>query len=115
MITLASRLPRRVYERTAIAADRGAWSVERDIRWTSIDRARACARPELLAALRDAALIESFHPVNLARLLRATWDDVDAGVVFSLELYEGFKHFHALRTYLDAIGYEPALTDDDII
>jgi rubrerythrin len=40
---------------------------------------------------------------------------VDAGVVFSLELYEGFKHFHALRTYLEAVGYEPALTDDDII
>jgi hypothetical protein len=115
MITLTSRPSRRVYERTAIAADRGAWSVERDIRWTSIDRERAYARPELLAALRDAALIESFHPVNLARLLRATWDDVDAGVVFSLELFEGFKHFHSLRRYLEWIGYEPAITDQELV
>jgi hypothetical protein len=99
----------------ASAADRGAWSVERDIRWTSIDRERAHTRPELLAALRDAALIESYHPVNLARLLRATWDDVDAGVVFSLELYEGFKHFHALRRYLECVGYQPAITDEELV
>jgi hypothetical protein len=115
MIALTSRPSARIYERTAGAADRGAWSVERDIRWTSIDRERAHSRPELLAALRDAALIESFHPVNLARLLRATWDDVDAGVVFSLELYEGFKHFHSLRRYLECVGYEPAITDEELV
>ena len=55
MIDLLSRPSRRVYERTAAAADRGGWSVERDIRWSAIDRDRAYARPELLAALRDAA------------------------------------------------------------
>jgi hypothetical protein len=52
--------------------------------------------------------------VNLARLVRLTWDDIDAGVVFSLEMYEGFKHFHALRVYLDHVGHEPAITDDDL-
>jgi rubrerythrin len=105
----------RLYARSAAAADRGGWSVERDIRWNNIERERAYATPELLAQLRDAALIESFHPVNLGRLLRLTWDDIDASVVFSLELYEGFKHFHALRTYLDAIGYEPAITDAELV
>jgi hypothetical protein len=104
-----------IYVRCAAAADRGAWSVERDIHWGNIHRERAHARPELLAALRDAALIESYHPLNLARLLRATLDDIDAGVVFSLELYEGFKHFHSLRRYLDAVGYEPAITDDELV
>jgi hypothetical protein len=104
-----------VYARCAAAADRGAWSVERDIRWSEIDHERARARPDLLAALRDAALIESYHPLNLSRLLRATLDDIDAGVVFSLELYEGFKHFHSLRRYLDAIGYEPAITDAELV
>ncbi|HJQ53296.1 MAG TPA: ferritin-like domain-containing protein [Gemmatimonadaceae bacterium] len=98
-----------------MAADRGAWSVERDIKWGEIDRTRALARPDLLASLRDAALIESYHPLNLARLLRATLDDIDAGVVFSLELYEGFKHFHSLRRYLEAVGYEPAITDEELV
>jgi hypothetical protein len=104
-----------LYVRCAVAADRGAWSVERDIEWSEIDRERAYARPDLLAALRDAALIESYHPLNLSRLLRATLDDIDAGVVFSLELYEGFKHFHSLRRYLDTIGYEPTITDAELV
>ena len=104
-----------LYVRCAVAADRGAWSVERDIRWSEIDRERAHARPDILAALRDAALIESYHPLNLSRLLRATLDDIDAGVVFSLELYEGFKHFHSLRRYLDTIGYEPTITDAELV
>ena len=105
----------RMYERHARAADRGAWSVERDVRWADVDVARARADMDILAALREAALIEAFHPVHLQQMLAATWDDVDAGVVCSIELYEGFKHFHALRTYLDAVGYEPAITDDEIV
>ena len=103
-----------LYARHARAADRAAWSVERDVRWAEIDRARALAQPDILDKLRSAALIESFHPVNLSRLIRFAWDDVDAGGVFSLEMYEGFKHFHALRMYLDAVGYEPRITDDEL-
>ncbi len=103
-----------LYVRHARAADRAAWSVERDVRWTEIDRAQAVAQPDILAKLRSAALIESFHPVNLSRLIRFAWDDIDAGVVFSLEMYEGFKHFHVLRMYLDAVGYEPRITDDEL-
>jgi len=104
----------RLYERHARAAERGAWSIERDIRWQEIDAGRALAQPDILAKLRDAALIESFHPVNLSRLIRFAWDDIDAGVVFSLEMYEGFKHFHALRLYLETVGYEPRITDDEL-
>jgi rubrerythrin len=103
-----------MYARHARAADRAAWSVERDIRWNEIDSALALAQPEILAKLRDAALIESFHPVNLSRLIRFAWDDVDAGVVFSLEMYEGFKHFNALRMYLDAVGYQPRITGEEL-
>ena len=115
-MTTAERLATTsIYVRSASAADRGAWSVERDIKWAEIDQVRAHARPDLLASLRDAALIESYHPFNLAQLLRATLDDIDAGVVFSLELYEGFKHFHSLRRYLDAIGYEPSITDEELV
>ncbi|HSJ23409.1 MAG TPA: hypothetical protein VK929_01915 [Longimicrobiales bacterium] len=104
-----------LYVKHAMAADRGAWSVERDVPWKAIDSRRALTQPELLAQVRDAALIESFHPVNLARLMRATWDDIDAGVCLSLEAYEGFKHFHALRLYLDAVGYRPAITDSELV
>ena len=32
-----------------------------------------------------------------------------------LEMYEGFKHFHALRTYLDVVGFEPAITDAELV
>ena len=105
----------RLYVRHAAAAELGAWSVERDIRWGDIDRTRAHSRPDLLARLRDAAIVESYHPVNIARLLRLASDDVDAGALLSLELYDGFKHFHGLRTYLDVVEYEPAITDDDIL
>lgn len=105
----------RDYERHAVASDRGAWSVERDIAWDAIDASLALRTPDVLAAVRDAVVIESFHPVNLARLMRATWDDIDAGVAFSLEAYEGFKHFHSLRRYLETIGYEPAVTDGELV
>jgi hypothetical protein len=109
------RITRRLYARHAEAADRGGWSVERDVRWSAVDREKALLRPDILASLRDAALIESYHPVNLGRLIELAWDDVDACVAFSLEMYEGFKHFHALRTYLETIRYEPAITDDELV
>ena len=104
-----------LYCRHAKAADRGNWSVERDVRWDLIDGPLARTQPAILAGLRDAALIEAFHPVNLARLLKLAWDDVDASAVFSMELFEGFKHFLVLRRYLDAVGYAPAITDDEIV
>lgn len=104
-----------LYVRHAAAADRGAWSVERDIPWADVDARVALSQPELLSQLRDAALIESFHPVNLARLMAATWDDVDAGVCFSLEAYEGFRHFHALRLYLERVGWSPRITEEELV
>ena len=105
----------RDYERHAAASDRGAWSVERDIDWSAIDATLAQRTPDVLAAIRAAVVIESFHPVNLARLMRATWDDIDAGVAFSLEAFEGFKHFHSLRRYLEAVGYEAAVSDEELV
>lgn len=103
------------YARLAAAADRGHWSVERDVRWGDVAPARAHVRPDLLAQLREAALIESFHPVHLCWMLADAWNDVDAGVAVSLELYEGFKHFHALRSYLDAVGFTPTITSEEIV
>ena len=104
-----------LYARHAAAAARGAWDVATVIDWRGIDRDLAHRTPSVLSAVREAALIESFHPVNLARLMRATWDDIDAGVCFSIEAYEGFKHFHSLRLYLEAIAYEPAITEAELV
>jgi hypothetical protein len=109
------RAERRLYARHAAASERGRWSVYGDVAWHEIDEAAAWRRPELLEHLRAAALIEAYHPVNLGHLRLDTWDDVDAGVVFSLEAFEGFTHFHALRMYLEAVGYEPAISDDEIV
>ena len=39
-------------------------------------------------------------------------DDVDATTVVALEMYEGFKHFHALRRYLEVVGHAPEITDE---
>jgi hypothetical protein len=103
------------YAQVAAAADRGRWSVERDVRWTATDVDRAHERPDLLAQLRTAALIESYHPVHLGWMLDDCWNDVDAGVAIALEMYEGFKHFHALRSYLDAVGFEPAIADAELV
>jgi rubrerythrin len=104
-----------LYSKHATAAERAAWSVSEVIDWAAIDPVLARRTPTVLTAIREAALIESFHPVNLARLMSATWDDIDAGVCFSLEAYEGFKHFHALRLYLEAIAYEPVITDEELV
>jgi hypothetical protein len=104
-----------LYARFASAAERGGWSIDRDIAWHAVDRDRALAQPDILVALRDAALIESFHPVNLARFLRLLWDDIDGCAAVGLEMYEGFKHFHALRMYLDIVRFEPAITDEQLV
>lgn len=106
---------RSLYGRHAAAAERASWSVSTVIDWNAIDAELAHRTPDVLRAIRDAALIESFHPVNLARLMQATWNDIDAGVCLSLEAYEGFRHFDALRRYLDAVAWKPAITDDELV
>lgn len=113
MVSLDTRSA--VYVRHAAAAERATWSVGDVIDWSAIDPGLARRTPEVLSAIREAALIESFHPVNLSRLMQATWDDIDAGVCFSIEAFEGFRHFHALRTYLEAIGHEPAITHAELV
>ena len=62
-MTTTSSTAQPLYVRHAEAADRGSWSVERDVSWDGIDADTALGQPELLAQIRDAALIESFHPV----------------------------------------------------
>ncbi len=39
--------------------------------------------------------------------MRALWDDVEATAVFSIQLYESYKHFYVLNRYLGLVDYRP--------
>jgi hypothetical protein len=94
-----------IYEEHLRAAENAAWSIA-TIPWSRIDRNIALGELEILAQLRDAALIEGYLPTFAPRLMLLLWDDVDATAILSLELYEGLKHYTALRRYLDTVGVE---------
>lgn len=103
-----------LYARHSTAADRGRWSVTTDIRWGDIDIQRAKRQPEVLRAVRSAARELSAHSGAVARMLVAVIRDVHACAVLTLDLHDGLKHFHALRTYLDTVEFSPALSDEEL-
>jgi len=96
-----------IYEEHLRAAESAAWSMA-TIPWSKIDREIARAESAIHVSLRDAALIEGYLPTFAPRLMLLLWDDVDATAILSLELYEGLKHYTALRRYLEIVGYEEA-------
>ena len=102
-----------VYESHLAAAERAAWPLETSVRWGDIDAAAARREENVLSALHDAAIIEGYLPVFAPRLMQLLWDDVDATAVLSLELYEGLRHYTAIKRYLDAVGYAPAVLSED--
>ena len=95
-----------IYETHLRATEENAWPLDTTIKWDDIDRQIAAGERELHIALHDAALIEGYLPVYAARLMQLLWEDVDATAVLSMELYEGLKHFTALKRYLDRVGYQ---------
>ena len=90
------------------------WFLETDIAWDAIDASRARAQPDILQRVRDSAMIESFFPILTPRVLDVLWDDPTATAIFSVQLYESYKHFHVFNLYLERIAWRP-LTDDDIV
>lgn len=103
------------YRDFAAASELGRWNVEKDVAWNEIDREMARSQPDLLGKLRDSALIESYHPMSTLSTIQLFWDDVDACSILQVEQFEGFRHFWVLRRYLDEVGFEPAITDDELI
>ena len=83
------------------------WILDTDIAWDSIDPALALTQPALLDRVRDSALIESFFPIFTPRALDLLWDNVNATAIYSIQLYESYKHFHVFAQYLEAVGYRP--------
>lgn len=83
------------------------WILDADVAWGAIDVERARSQPELLDQVRDSALIESYFPIYTTRLVRALWDQIDATAVFSIQLYESYKHFYVLNRYLEIVEHRP--------
>lgn len=90
------------------------WILDTDIEWDAIDPHRALAQPEILERIRNSALIESFFPIFTPRALDLLWDNVTATAIYSVQLYESYKHFHVFNLYLEAVHYRP-VTDAEIV
>ena len=91
------------------------WNVEKDIPWGEIDREAALSQPDILDKVRRTALIESYHALGTVSLIKLLHEDVDATSVFQVECFEGFRHFWSLRRYLDLVGFEPRITDEELV
>ncbi len=104
-----------IYEDYLLVSELNQWSPEQDVPWDALDREAARSQKEILEQLRESALIEAMHPVTTKHLMGLLWDDVDATSILSIELFEGFRHFYVLRRYLDAVGHEPPVGDEEIV
>lgn len=104
-----------IYEDYYTISEINRWQMETDIPWDKIDKELAHSQPEILDQLRDACLIESYHPISTKRLLDLLWDDIDATGIISVELFEGFRHFFVLKRYLEAVEYEKPITDQELV
>ncbi len=90
------------------------WTLDLDIAWDEVDPALALRQTDLLDRVRDSALIESFFPIFTCRAMDLLWNDVGATAVFSIQLYESYKHFHVFNQYLHRVDYRP-IPDDEIV
>lgn len=83
------------------------WILDTDIPWNDLKPELALTQPELLDRVRASALIESFFPIFTPRALDLLWDNVNATAIYSIQLYESYKHFYVFAQYLEAVGYRP--------
>jgi len=90
------------------------WILDVDIAWDEIEPALAMTQPDLLDRVRDSALIESFFPLFTTRAIEVLWDDPTATAIFSVQLYESYKHFHVFNQYLERVGYRP-IEDEELV
>jgi hypothetical protein len=90
------------------------WVLDTDVAWDQIDREVALDQRDLLQRVRDSALIESFFPIFTSRAMECLWDDPSATAVFSIQLYESYRHFHVFNEYLHRVGYQP-IEDEELV
>ncbi len=101
-----------IYADYLSTAEMQRWNLDTDIAWDDIEPKLAVTQPEILDRVRDSALIESFFPIFTCRAMDQLWDDVAATAVFSIQLYESYKHFHVFNQYLHCIQYHPILDEE---
>lgn len=102
-----------IYADYLSTAEMQRWNLDTDIAWDDIEPELALGQPDLLQRVRDSALIESFFPLFTCRAMERLWDDIAATAVFSVQLYESYKHFHVFNQYLHRIGSRP-IGDDEL-
>ena len=103
-----------IYADYLSTAEMHRWILDTDISWDQIDPNLGRSQPDLLDRVRDSALIESFFPVFTSRAIECLWDDPSATAVFSVQLYESYKHFHVFNQYLERVGYRP-IEDEELV
>jgi hypothetical protein len=103
-----------IYDEYLTQAELQRWILEADVAWNAVDPKIALSQPGLLDQIRDSALIESYFPLYTTRLIRALWDQIDATSVFSIQLYESYKHFYVLNRYLELVSYRP-ITEGELV
>lgn len=103
--------PRLTFDLFFSQCEKHRWKFEQDVEWGSIRRELVTG--EELETLRLAALTEGFSPTYIADLLDLYCDDPEMGAFLSIQFYEEYKHFHALRRYLRLNGRE--ITDKELI
>jgi hypothetical protein len=103
-----------IYDEYLTTAELQRWILEVDVAWNRIDRDQALSQPELLDQMHDSALIESYFPVYTTNLIRCMWNQVDVTSVFSIQLYESYKHFYVLNRYLSIVDYRP-VSDEELV
>ena len=103
--------PRLNFDTFFSLCEKHRWSFENDVDWNGIRR--DLVTQQELETLRYAALTEGFTPTYIADLLELYCDDPEMGAFLSIQYYEEYKHFHALRRYLKLCGME--ITDEELV
>ena len=71
-----------IYADYLSTAEMQRWNLDTDIAWDEIDPQLALGQPEILARVRDSALIESFFPIFTCRAMDRLWDDIASTKLF---------------------------------
>lgn len=93
-----------IYERYFLKAEQNRWQLETDIPWDAIDLEAAAAQPLIIENLREAALIESYAPMYALKGLSVWWNSIEESAIASIQFYEEYKHYFALKRYLEHVG-----------